>query len=515
MRSSPAVQLITAQHVKELDFKALHTMYEKNSTPAHGQSRIDHVLRRRRREEMMEMAYVKASHSSYWSSDDVVLFTLMKICRPITDHLATYTRAERPLPKTLSRPRGPLSVHSRVCHAGLANLREPCTGFWTPEEFLILTPKWLFVFHDLADVVCKSKGEIELNGAAVAEYGEDSCTMTLTVNQITTSLRASTSEVRNAWLHDLRQVIQTLSCSNDKDKPKSDTEVSCSAKIPKDVNLNYFGARRAGMLSKKGDSVWIEGWKSRWFVLDPSGVLRYYDAGPTNLEPSVHVKVSGAAIQSFRHSFLFRLLQHPRGTAVEFRVRDIETFDCWVDHFGQIQGLVMHECTDLVSRSPAAGAMMMPALLRKGKRKSSSNSLSCAASAAASSNLSPQVQIRIEGYRILQNEKRAQGYAAYVVNVKHEGSPPVVVLRRFSEFRALHHQLRNIFPHDQVPGLPSTRLWNKFDPKYLKAKSVLLQGYLCRVYQLTLQNRGYPVLMEFLTDPKEVSSSVSNDHEVT
>ncbi len=46
-------------------------------------ARIDYVMRRRKREGVIELAYAPASHSSYWDSEDVVLFCLMQICRPV------------------------------------------------------------------------------------------------------------------------------------------------------------------------------------------------------------------------------------------------------------------------------------------------------------------------------------------------------------------------------------------------------------------------------------------------
>jgi hypothetical protein len=164
----------------------------------------------------------------------------------------------------------------------------------------------------------------------------------------------------------------------------------------------------------------------------------------------------------------------------------------------------------------------------------------------------PMVQTKIEGYQIALDEKNNQ-YAAFVIQIlivfpTNAPPPPsldtpvivslarsssnltsigfsssstttststtttsatsTIVHRRFSEFAALHRKLRSIFPHDQLPLLPHTRLWNKLDPKYLKEKAVALNGYLGQVCKrcMTTSPRGKIVVLEFLDI---ISSSTS------
>ncbi|KAJ0410946.1 hypothetical protein ATCC90586_004299 [Pythium insidiosum] len=89
MHDKPPVQLISAHSVRNLGFAKIQEMLERITGPIHGfPHRIDYVMKRRKREQgMMEFAYATASHSSYWMSEDVVLFTIMQICKPVVDKL--------------------------------------------------------------------------------------------------------------------------------------------------------------------------------------------------------------------------------------------------------------------------------------------------------------------------------------------------------------------------------------------------------------------------------------------
>ncbi|KAF0700367.1 hypothetical protein As57867_009081, partial [Aphanomyces stellatus] len=74
----PAVQLVAADTLKTKSFGQIVELYDAVASP----TRQDFVLRRQQREGPIELAYAPFSHSSYWTSQDVVLFTLLQVCRP-------------------------------------------------------------------------------------------------------------------------------------------------------------------------------------------------------------------------------------------------------------------------------------------------------------------------------------------------------------------------------------------------------------------------------------------------
>jgi hypothetical protein len=58
-----------------------------------------------------------------------------------------------------------------------------------------------------------------------------------------------------------------------------------------------------------------------------------------------------------------------------------------------------------------------------------------------------------------------------------------IIRRRYSQFVSLHRKLKEVLPSYQLPKLPSTRLWNRFERDYLHDKMQRLQKYLLDVCQ--------------------------------
>ncbi|GLD91945.1 hypothetical protein PINS_up000478 [Pythium insidiosum] len=145
MHDKPPVQLISAHSVRNLGFAKIQEMLERITGPIHGfPHRIDYVMKRRKREQgMMEFAYATASHSSYWMSEDVVLFTIMQICKPVVDKLHRYMSAQRPLP-VLMRNIVELTPHTKVLISSNARIRDRCTGF-SYERIVLLDKDRLYV----------------------------------------------------------------------------------------------------------------------------------------------------------------------------------------------------------------------------------------------------------------------------------------------------------------------------------------------------------------------------------
>ena len=467
MRSTPSVELPVANSVKDMSFVQLQEFYGRLTTPLHGISRIDHVLKRWKREGMMALAKAAASHSSYWETEDVVLFTLLQICRPVTERLHSYTRAERPLP-LLGRGNQPLTPMTKVLTTGSAVVRDGCSGFWY-EKVFILTDERIFVNGSIDELTCRKRGSIALSHTTYAEYGEDPFTLSLKSDGVVHLLKARTTEVRDEWIKDINRTVSSITPGSVHIR-----RASSSLQLPTDVSIDYFGSIRTGTLSKKGESSWMDGWKNRWFVLHENR-LDFYET-PPNLVPCNQFRVTGSSVHSYSQGYLFRILSQT-GTSREFRVKDKAAFDLWIKALSKIDQVEMVFCDDVVEGSQSAVVILADAANRD----------------------SMSAKVSVQGHQVLLDETKGTQYAAFVIHVK-TASGNSVVLRRFSEFKKLHQKLKSLFPDDKMPELPHSRLWNKFDPIYLKRKAVNLQAYLEKVSALCTENRGFPVLMKFLSD---------------
>lgn len=245
---------------------------------------------------------------------------------------------------------------------------------------------------------------------------------------------------------------------------------------PHGLCLDYFCARKTGFLNEKSAKGWYEGWTNRWLVLQDD-YLSCYENSP-RLEFSGQFKLRKAHVFCYEVGYLFRIASRT-GTAIEMRVKDQESFNVWLDKFHEIPSARVTRHKELVENSPSAVLIMSES------------------SEVEDGALGEWLHTKIEGYKLSLDEKDVQ-YAAFVVQVKSSSSGSSIVQRRYSEFATLHRELRKVIPHEQVPTLPGTRMWNKYDPTYLKEKTVGLHGYLIEVCKRCANTRALPLLLDFL-----------------
>jgi len=191
-----------------------------------------------------------------------------------------------------------------------------------------------------------------------------------------------------------------------------------------------------------------------------------------NLEASSQFPVSRTTAFAYQRRCLFRIVTSS-GSTINFKVKDSDVFETWIKALSTVDKLKLEICEDVVDKSPLAVSI-----------------------AQAANGSKQQIQVRVDGYQLL-NDERGQ-YAAF--NVQIIGPPYGIrtVVRRFSEFRAMHRNLRQVFPHDQVPQLPHTRMWGKLESLYLKEKCASLNGYLSEVNAICADTKAYPILEAFL-----------------
>lgn len=188
---------------------------------------------------MMEYAFATASHSSYWFSEDVVMFTIMQMCRPVIDKLRRYLSAQMPLPE-LFRNHIELTPHANVYLSGTALIRDQCTGF-SYERVVMMTHDRLFLLQHLSNVVCRRRWRHHFTSIEEAVIGDDPFTLKIRfckrnthgsqvavsdtskspTGQMETSfctsmdssetltLRASSSTTRDEWIAAINGVTET------------------------------------------------------------------------------------------------------------------------------------------------------------------------------------------------------------------------------------------------------------------------------------------------------------------
>lgn len=224
----------------------------------------------------------------------------------------------------------------------------------------------------------------------------------------------------------------------------------------------------------------MEGWSNRWIVLQEDH-LSCYENSP-RLDFSGQFKLRRTTVYCYDKDYLIRVVSR-RGTAVEMRVKNQDSFNHWIEAFGMIRSVKIVRHEELLENSPSAVLLMSDS--------------SRGSSMSSSGKVGEWLQTKIEGHQMALDEKDLP-YAAFVIHVASSTSGAKVVHRRYSEFAKLHRHLRKIIPPEKMPALPGTRIWNKFDPTYLKEKAIGLHGYLTSVSKLCANTRAQPVLMEFL-----------------
>ncbi|EGZ27650.1 hypothetical protein PHYSODRAFT_554083 [Phytophthora sojae] len=483
MHDKEPVQLMQYSAVKEHTFGQLQEAWEGLNGPVHGfQYRHDYVLRRRKREQgMMEVAFAAASHSSYWMSDDVVLFTLMQLCQPVVDTLHRYMSARVPLPK-LMRSIVELTPHTKVLLSATALVRDRCTGL-SREQIVLIDKDRLYFLSRLSEVACRCKWRIKLTATTKAVYGEDSFMMNIIPSEAAAAepgapptsnnamqpevhvFKAPSTPVRNAWMKAINQAIAKIGSSV--------AEESCDAfprdtanlvDLPTGKSMDYFNAIKAGFLKEKTANGWYDSWNDRWLVLQEDH-LSCYENSP-KLDFVGQFPLHRTKAFCFEREYLIRVVAR-RGAACEMRVQNQESFNRWVEVFERIPSVEIFRHEDLLENSPKAA--------KSGE----------------------WLQTKIEGHQIKLDEND-QEYVAFVIQVASSAAGTSIVQRRYSEFAKLHRQLRKMFQHEQIPALPGTRMWNKFEPTYLKQKAIGLHGYLNEVCKRCANTRAQPILLEFL-----------------
>ncbi|KAE8880279.1 hypothetical protein PF005_g12867 [Phytophthora fragariae] len=502
MHDKEPVQLMQFSAVKDQTFGQLQEAWEGLTGPVHGfQYRHDYVLRRRKREQgMMEVAFAAASHSSYWMSDDVVLFTIMQLCQPVVDTLHRYMSARVSLPK-LMRSIVELTPHTKVLLAATALVRDRCTGL-SREQIVLIDKDRLYFLSRLSEVACRRKWRIKLTATTKAVYGEDSFMMNIVQSEAAAGepgapptsnnaiqpgvhiFKAPSTPVRNAWMEVINQAVAELDSDSAEEAPadKVPRDTANLVDLPTGKSIDYFNAIKAGFLKEKTANGWYDSWNDRWLVLQEDH-LSCYENSP-RLDFVGQFPLHKTKAFCFEREYLIRVVAR-RGAACEMRVQNQESFNRWVEIFERIPTVEIFRHEDLLENSPSSVLIMT---------ESSRGSFGAANKAGKAGEW---LQTKIEGHQIKLDEND-QEYIAFVIQVASSAAGTSIVQRRYSEFAQLHRQLRKMFQHEQIPALPGTRMWNKFEPNYLKQKAIGLHGYLNEVCKRCANTRAQPILLEFL-----------------
>ncbi|OWZ21122.1 PhosphoLipase [Phytophthora megakarya] len=504
MHDKDPVQLMQFSAVKDQAFGQLQEAWEGLTGPVHGfQYRHDYVMRRRKREQgMMEVAFAAASHSSYWMSDDVVLFTIMQLCQPVVDTLHRYMSARVPLPK-LMRSIVELTPHTKVLLSATALVRDRCTGL-SREQIVLIDKDRLYFLSRLSEVACRRKWRVKLTPTTKATYGEDSFMMKIVPSDAAATepdvpptsnnanqpdahiFKAPSTPVRNAWMNVINETIAKTG------SPISEGLIA--AKMPRDTanlvdlstgkSIDYFNAIKAGFLKEKTANGWYDSWNDRWLVLQDDHLSCYENSPKLDFVGQFPLHKTKAFC--YEREYLIRVVAR-RGAACEMRVQNQDSFNRWVEIFERIPTVEIFRHKDLLENSPSSVLIMT---------ESSRGSFGTTHKPKAG-NEGEWLQTKIEGHQIKLDEND-QEYVAFVIQVASSTVGTSIVQRRYSEFAKLHRQLRKMFQHEQIPALPGTRMWNKFEPNYLKQKAIALHGYLNGVCQRCANTRAQPLLLEFL-----------------
>ncbi|CAK4729662.1 hypothetical protein AeNC1_000620 [Aphanomyces euteiches] len=499
MHDKPPVQLIQAHHCRNMPFSKMQEMWERITAPAPGftSPRIDYVMRRRSREGVIEMAYAAASHSACWESEDVVMFTLMQICRPVVDILRRYMSAQRPLPSLCPRGLVPITPHSKVHVATTVLARDRATGVWQTRT-VVMDHKRVYLASNVDDVACRKKWVIALSKKMIVELGDDAFTLKVApeqkapkspalnlfgatppsqAGQATQILRANTTELRDEWLSAIKAAVDALSHIVAPRIPISTTGLE----LPTGTSLDYFGALKTSILQFKTLKAksWYEsqGWTTRWFVLTDTS-LECYEGCP-NLLRLVQFPVYKATVLAYPKRCLIRIVTKT-GTTLDFKVKDSRTFDVWIQGLEQVDRCAIKLQEDVTEHS-ALGVSL-------------------------DSQLPATHRLSVDKYFVLNDDKGS--YAAFQIRIQNGGQ---TILRRYSAFRELHRQLRLIFPHEQMPSLPPTRLWGKFDPSYLSTKCSLLNTYLGNIETMCTNNHSAKTIFQQFLDVDKASPTYGDE----
>ncbi|ETI43939.1 hypothetical protein F443_11284 [Phytophthora nicotianae P1569] len=502
MHDKDPVQLMQFSAVKDQTFGQLQEQWEGLNGPVHGfPYRHDYVMRRRKREQgMMEVAFAAASHSSYWMSDDVVLFTIMQLCQPVVDTLHRYMSARVPLPK-LMRSIVELTPHTKVLLSATALVRDRCTGL-SREQIVLIDKDRLYFLSRLSEVACRRKWRIKLTATTKAVYGEDSFMMKIIPNDAAVpepgapptsnnatqpgvhTFKAPSTPVRNQWMDAINEAVVKANSILAEELPahKVTRDTANLVDLPTGKSIDYFNAIKAGFLKEKTANGWYDSWNDRWLVLQEDHLSCYENSPKLDFVGQFPLRKTKAFC--YEREYLIRVVAR-RGAACEMRVQNQESFNRWVEVFEKIPTVEIYRHKDLLENSPSSVLIMTESSRGhfNGAQKKSKGG--------------EWLQTKIEGHQIKLDEND-QEYVAFVIQVASSTAGHSIVQRRYSEFAKLHRELRKLFQPEQLPALPGTRMWNKFEPNYLKQKAIGLHGYLNEVCKRCANTRAQPLLLDFL-----------------
>ncbi|RHY26192.1 hypothetical protein DYB32_009140 [Aphanomyces invadans] len=430
--------------------------------------------------------------------------------------------AQRPLPALCPKGLVPITPHSKVRIATTVLARDRATGAWQTRT-AVLDHKRIYLAANADDIGCRKKWSIPLTSKLVVQLGDDAFTLkvspdesrattpatggsgrnlrfspapqTPSASSCTQILRASTTDLRDEWLAAITGAIQNL--SHHITVPPSYVLASRSFSLtcpwhsmsictvgldlPSGSCVDYFGAIKTSLLQFKTVKAksWYEsqGWNTRWFVLTSTS-LDCYETCP-NLVGLVQFPVHRTTVLAYPTRCLVRIVSKS-GTALDLKVKDSRTFDVWKQGLETIDRCDVQLQDDVVDHS-ALGVSL-------------------------DSQLPSVHRLSVDKYFVLNDDKGA--YAAFQIRIHTEGH---TILRRYSAFRELNRQLRLIFPHEQMPQLPSTRLWGKFDPTYLSAKCSHLNTYLGNIETMCNNNHAAKLILSQFLDVDKASPSYGDE----
>ncbi|TMW60861.1 hypothetical protein Poli38472_000903 [Pythium oligandrum] len=512
----PPAQLIPAPSVRDAGFFKIQEMMDKIMAPVDGlEYRMDYELRRRKREGMMAVAYASASHSSYWMSEDVILFTIMQICKPVTDLVQTYSSIQRPLP-ILSRDLVELTPQSKVLISSDVQVRDRQTGFYH-EYVAVMDHDRLHLVSQVQDLALRRKAYIRLTTDHIAMHGDDVTTLKLVTTRpsvspkskdrsptkrshsetVVCTWRASSVRERDEWVAYINEAIWgAADDSHLCDVSKLQPSTACHmVGVSGDHCLDYFSAIKTDQLQEKCSSTW---WNNRWVVLQGDKISSF-ESAPRPFSPVEQLKLDHAHVFNYEGSLLLRVVSSS-GTSIDMRVSDQATLNMWLDTFATVKAsgvVIAHR--DAVEIHPCA-VLVEPERISCGFRSSEvriSEFRGSDVRGSDSSYCGEWLQTKVESYRLVLDHGGVH-YANFAIQAITPVEGTKIVYRRYSEFGRLHQRLRKILPSDEIPSFPSTRMWNKLDAAYLKDKTVRLNGYLRKMCKLSANTPAQDLLLEFL-----------------
>lgn len=419
-----------------------------------------------------ESLYALPSHSSYWTSDDCVLFMLCALAAPIGEWLGVAVDGAPgsapgddeelpPAPKPRFDMARPATLACRML------LQDNVTGFWS-DQYVVLQDQDVRVYDPGVASLCARKGSIDLRGcevtvrtdaaasAAPGPGGPPAAYVLCHTEGRTYELAVASAAEADEWFIALTAVQRAAAPAADRDlappsPPPAAHAPAGAAPIPLFASPRLlFGCRRSGWMRKRGNpsSVFVAvSWAWRWFCLSADRcALDYYDREPDWLHNGVQrcISLRHCRVELVDDVLSVRVSDLMGNTAV-LRANTADDFELWAP---------------LANHRRVSGGGGGPAAVPDARRVE-----------AATASVS------IDGYKVLREAKGGAQYVVFVIRTIDADGGVYMTQHRHTEFVALHADLLDV-PGAEVPDLPPTRYWNRFDPAYLQEKAVRLAQYL-------------------------------------